>query len=116
MPEPEVLADREPEEDAATLGDVGEATSREPVRLGPGGIHPEHLSGPVERPDDPGEHAQRRRLTGAVRPEQRDDLAGPHGEREIADHRRTVVAGSQSRDLDKSAHSAASTFFAARPR
>jgi hypothetical protein len=30
----------------------------------------------AERPNDPGENAQRRRLAGAVRPGQRDDLTG----------------------------------------
>jgi hypothetical protein len=35
--------------------------------------------------DQPGQHPHRRRLAGTVRAEQRDNLAGLHGEREIAD-------------------------------
>jgi hypothetical protein len=43
-------------------------------------VDPDHARG---RTEDAGERAQRRRLAGAVRADQADDLAGADGERQV---------------------------------
>ena len=74
--EPEVLGDREAEEQAAVLGDVRDAELRPRARLHARQVLPlESGSPPLHRTHEPGDGAERRRLAGAVRSEERDDLA-----------------------------------------
>ena len=73
----------------------------------------------LDRADEPRDHPQRRRLAGAVRAEQADDLPRPDGQVEAADHRRLVVAGGQSLESQQRVGhclTACSTSAAALPR
>ena len=75
--EPEVLGDREVEEQRPVLGHVGEPATGHLVRLvrrAPARRAPS--TEPVDRAQDARDREQRRGLAGTVRAEQRDDLAG----------------------------------------
>ena len=93
--QPEVLGDGQAEEDAAVGRDVGHA---QPGPRGRGDARevlagqPDHAAGRLQQP---GYRPQRRGLAGAVGAEERDDLAGAHGQRQVAHDRRAVVADAQ---------------------
>ena len=71
MDEPEVLRHRQAEEDASTLGNVRDAQPRAGARRDATPDPRPSKRRPAMRLDDPGDHAQRRRLAGAVGAEQR---------------------------------------------
>jgi hypothetical protein len=94
--EAEVLGDGEAEEQPAAFGDVRDAAARAQLRRELGRVAAGVDDPTLERVHEAGDRAQGRRLAGAVRSEERDDLAGADGQVEAADHRRAVVAGGQA--------------------
>ena len=117
--ETEVLGDGQPEEDAATLGHVRDPAPRPPGRGDTPEIFAVEDDPALHRADDPGDHSQRRRLAGPVRAQQRDHLARPDRQVEVADDGRLVVAGRQALERQDVAHAeaiSASISAAALPR
>ena len=98
--EAQVLGDGQLEEQRSVLGDVREAGARDLVRGPVRHALPEHLDVAGDDRQQPRHRQQRRRLAGAVRSEQHDDLAAVHREREVADDGDAVVAGRQAADLE----------------
>jgi hypothetical protein len=98
--DPQVLGDGEVHEDGPLLGDDAEP---------PPGPHVERVAGGLaEEPDLAAQRGQlarqreqRRRLPGAVGPEQGDDLAGVDPQVEVADDLDAAVAGPQPHGLDQ---------------
>src|SRR5581483_2027901 len=89
--EAEVLPDGELREGAPPLRDVGDAESRHRLRPFPCDRPPRELDRPAPTHRS-GHGAQRRRLAGPVRAEDRDDLPLVHRERDAAQGRDLPVA------------------------
>src|SRR5439155_17954925 len=82
-PDLEVLADAQPAEDTAPLGDEGDTRTQHGIRRPSDqllALQQDLARGGLERP---GDREQRRRLAGAVVPDEADELALPHLEREL---------------------------------
>ena len=90
----ELLADPHPRVEAALLGHVAEAEPRRPV---------DRLAAPSDRAavraGEAEDAAHRRRLAGAVRPEEADEPAGPDGERRAVEGDDAPVALREVLDL-----------------
>ena len=99
--EPEVLGDGQAVEEPAALGDVHDPEPRPLCGRDAREVSPGECDAPAHRTDQPRDHSQRRRLAGAVGTEQRDHLARPDGQVEVADHGRPVVAGGQPLDAQQ---------------
>ncbi len=100
VPEAEVLGDGQPEEQAAVLGNVRDAELRARARLHASQVLPLEADRAVHGAHQAGDGAERRRLAGAVRAEQRDDLARRNVDMNVAEHRSAVVAGRQAVELE----------------
>ena len=91
----EVLGHGQPEEEAAALRHMRDAESRAAARRCAREVGAVEHDAAGHRLDEPGDGAQDRRLAGAVRAEQRDDLARRDRQIDAPDHRRLVVARGQ---------------------
>ena len=103
-PEPEVLVHRELCEEASPLGDECDTGSRD-------GLGRASAERPVAEADlasasghEPHDRVQRRRLPGAVRSDEPDELAGRDGEREAADGSDAAVGDLEVTELEGAAH------------
>ena len=105
-----MLGDRQPEEEPAALRDVGDPEPCPRARRGAREVDAVEDDPAGHRLDEARDRAQRRRLAGAVRAEQRDDLARADRQVDVADHRRP----GRSRPSGPRAASTASAM--ARPR
>ena len=76
--EPEVLGHRESVEDPPPLGHVNDAPADALGRRDAGEVDTVEPHGAAHRLDQPRDRSERRRLAGAVCPDQRHDLAGSH--------------------------------------
>ena len=90
---PEVLGHRQPEEDAAVVRHVRDAQPRPRGRRHPGQVGAVQPDRAASRLEQPGDGPQRRGLARAVGAEQRHDLPGAHGQRQVAHDRRRPVVG-----------------------
>ena len=102
-PEPEVLVHRELCEEASPLGDECDTGSRD-------GLGRASAKRPVAEADlasasghEPHDRVQRRRLPGAVRADEPDELAGRDGEREAADGSDAAVGDLEVTELEGAA-------------
>ena len=91
--EADVLVDGQVEEQRAVLGHVRQAAAGDRVGLVARHGFAEHGDDTRERRQQSGDREQRRRLAGAVRSEQRDDLARTDVQGDVAQHRDAAVAG-----------------------
>jgi hypothetical protein len=90
-----VLGDGQTEEETAALRHVCDPEPRPRARRAAREVVAPEENPAVHRLDEPRDRAQRRRLPGAVRAEQGDDLAGADRDVDVADHRGLVVPGRQ---------------------
>ena len=102
------LLDAEVREDAATLGDVDDALAGDLLRRPALERAAVELDVAREQRQHPRQRAQRRRLAGAVRAEQGDDLALAHLEVDVEHDRQPAVPGADPAGLEQRvAHAAA---------
>jgi hypothetical protein len=97
--QPEVLGDRQAEEDPAVVRDVRETTPCPRGRGHPrevGAVQPDRAAGRLQQSRY---RPQRGGLAGAVGTEERDDLAAADGQRQVAHDRRTVIGHGQLVEL-----------------
>ena len=99
----EVLARGEVGEDAARLGDQGDAALADLVGIQPGDVAAlvENLA--LLRRREAGDAAQRRGLAGAVATEERDDLAFGHAQRQAVKDVAEAVVGVDAFDFEDQA-------------
>src|SRR5262249_54391281 len=104
--EPKRLVHPEVREDPPSLRDVDDATARD--RVGRSAFQRRSVEGDLARHQrqHPRQGAQRRRLAGAVRSEQRDDLALSDLEVDVEYDREAPVAGAKTACLEQRAHAA----------
>ena len=88
--EPDVLERAEPREDARDLERPPEPRTAATRRRTRGDVLPPQLDPAGRRWDEPRDEVEQRRLPGAVRPDDGDQLAGPGLERHILDDARTA--------------------------
>ena len=93
-------AHRQPVEDPPPLGHVNDAPADARGRRDAGEVAPSSRTRAAHRLDQPRDRSQRRRLAGAVGPDQRHDLAGSHRQRQVAHHGRAVIPGAQLLELE----------------
>ena len=96
--EAQVLGHRQRREHALPAGHLRDATRRDLVRRGVGHVAPVEDDGAPACLDEPGDRLQQRRLAGAVRPEERDDLALVDLEVDAEQHLHAVVMHVDSAD------------------
>src|SRR4029079_2561128 len=101
QPEPEVLLDRQLGEDPPAFGHERDATARDRLRLAPDDRRPVDADIACARPHKADDGVQRRRLAGAVRPDQPDDLARTDRERELSDRGDGAVVDPEVLDLER---------------
>src|SRR4051794_1111302 len=102
--QPEVLGDGQAEEDPAALEHVRQAAPRQSVGRDTRDVGAVEPHAAAHRPHEPRDDAQRRRLAGAVRSEQRDHPALLDRQCDVTYHRSAVVAGRQLLALEDRAH------------
>jgi len=86
-----------------------EATRDDLVRAEPGDQAAVELDGALRRLDEPGDRTQRRGLAGAIRADQRDDLALLDGERHALERMDPTVVDVEIGDLEERHQLAASS-------
>src|SRR4029453_12035545 len=98
-PEDEILFDAQRRKNTTVLRNEGDALAEDAVGRQPlDRLSCEH-NAPLRRTQPSHDRPQRRRLAGAVAPENADDLSRIHAERDALYHRRIAVARVQRIDL-----------------
>src|SRR6516225_1150832 len=95
-PRIKILFDAQSRKDATVLWNKGDAFTEHAVRRHPSDGLPLEHNPPLRRTQPAHDRPQRRRLAGAVAPENTDDLTRIHTERNAVHHRRVVVARTES--------------------
>jgi hypothetical protein len=95
-PEEEVLADRQPGEEAAPLRHEGDARFHHLFGAAPDQLPAGEFHRSGGRAQLAGDRPQQRRLPGTVGAEERDDLAGAHRQAHVVQHRDAPVPGRQA--------------------
>src|SRR5262249_56395183 len=98
--EPQVLLDRELGKNAAARGNRGDTAAGDVCRARPDELAAVEAHGARSGPRRPHDRVQRRRLAGAVRADQADDLARVHLEREAANGVHRSVADVDALDRE----------------
>ena len=97
QPEGDVLRDPHMGKERVVLHhDADPARTRRKV----GHVAAAHAEPPGGGAHEARDRAERRRLAGAGRPDQRHDFAGPHGEREVGQHDASLVGDRYSFETD----------------
>ena len=114
--EPQVLLDRQIGEDAPSLGHERDAAARNVLGLATHDRRPGEPDVAAARRDEAHDRVQRRRLAGAVRPDQPDDLAATDVEREVAHGGDAAVGDVEARDREHRLGHASTSCTALSPR